>query len=128
MTDKITRVPVPGGELVIDRTHDCPYPGWPDANYAETKRECPTCSHRGAGPMYQIVMLDVESGRLLKPPKARWYWNCFGCGRMDEGGSWIPRTAEEYHYSRWQAAQEKDNVGPGPDSADPTETDPEQKV
>lgn len=113
MTDKITRILTPTGLLVIDRTHDCPYPGHPDGNYTSAKRECPGCSHPGTHPVYQIVMLDMVSGKALSPPVARWYWRCFGCGRMDEGGAWQPRTEAEYHFSRWQAAQEEDNVGSG---------------
>lgn len=119
MTDKITRILTADGLLVIDRTNDCPYPGWPDKDYTLAMCSCPGCGRN------QIVMLDMESGKALKPPVGRWYWRCFGCGRMDEGGSWIPRTAEEYHYSRWFAAQEEDNVGPGPGAAAAGEGDQE---
>jgi len=122
MTDKITRVLTPTGLLVIDRTHDCPYPGHPDGNYTEAKRPCPGCSRN------QIVMLDMATGRALEPPVGRWYWRCFGCGRMDEGGSWHPRTEAEYHYSRWFAAQEDNNGRSGTGVAGAAEADPEQKV
>jgi ssDNA-binding Zn-finger/Zn-ribbon topoisomerase 1 len=96
MTDKVTRI----GDLVIDRTLDCPYPGWPDADYTKARRECPTCGRR------QIVMINTEAGAKLRPPVASWFWWCGGCGRDDHGGVWHPRTKEEFHYSRWQAAQE----------------------
>jgi ribosomal protein L37AE/L43A len=96
MTDKVTRI----GDLVIDRTRDCPYPGWPAADCTRARRPCPVCGRK------QIVTIDAEAGAKLRPPIASWSWWCGGCDRLDPGGAWHPRTKEEYALSRWQAAQE----------------------
>lgn len=72
-----------------DRTHDVMHP----PNWDKETKPC-TCGKR------MIIMLD-ENGMKLRPPQMGWYWYCYGCLARQEGGTYHPRTRDEYHSQRW---------------------------
>lgn len=78
----------------IDRSKDITAPPY------DSTIDCDTCGKK------MVVRIDDKSGKFLKPPQIAWYWWCGGCDKKLHGGNWTPVSEEEYHFNRWEKANE----------------------